>query len=156
MRNPKISIFPPEGVPIISAYRVVRRVGRKNLFCDQNFQNDKKFSKFAEIWSEGLPSCLMPIQGSFGQDSQRIRPLSTFQCLAQPCLQDLHFCSANVRAGPIMILHMFKHVFVFFCLHQELLKINFNMREAGLSLNWCHVTWSLPGQCTVFPDFPQL
>ena len=34
--------------------------------------------------------------------------------------------------------------------------MNVNMHEFGLSLNWCHVTRSLPGQFTVFTDLPQL
>ena len=107
-----MSIFPPEDVPIISAHRVVRRVGQKNLFCNQNFKNDKIYSKFAEIWSEGLPSCLMLSQGGFGQDLEWIRPFVTFQCSSQPRLQDLHPGSANVCAGPIVVLHMSEHVFV--------------------------------------------
>ena len=49
-----------------------------------------------------------------------------------------------------------EHVFVSIGFRQKILQMNFNMREAGLSINRCHVTWSLPGQCTVFPDLPQL
>ena len=55
-----------------------------------------------------------------------------------------------------MIFHVTEHVFVSIGLHQKLLQMNVNMREAGLSINRCHVTWSLLGQCTVFPDLPQL
>ena len=151
-----MQIFPLEDVPIISARREARRVGWKNLFCNQNFQNDKIFSKFAEIWIEGLPSCLMLSQGSFGQDSEWIRPFPTFQCSSQPRLQDLHPSSANVCAGPIVFLHVPEHVFVPIGLHQELLQMNVDSLKASLPLKWCHVTLSLSGQFTVFTDLPQL
>ena len=59
-------------------------------------------------------------------------------------------------AGPIVVPHMFEHVFVPIFLHQELLQMNFYVRKASLSLKWCHVTWSLSGQFTVFTDLPQL
>ena len=95
-------------------------------------------------------------QQSLGQDLEWIRPLSPFQCSAQSSLQDLHFCSANVCTGPIVSLHVSEHVFFPIGLLQELLQMNVNMRKASLSLKWCHVTWSLSSQFTVFTDFPQL
>ena len=55
-----------------------------------------------------------------------------------------------------MTFHMTEHVFVSIFLCQQLLQMNFNMREASISISRCHVTWSLPGQCMVFPDLPQL
>ena len=135
---------------------MARCVGQKNLFCNQNFKNDKIYSKFAEIWSEFLPSCPMLIQGSFGQYLEWIRPFSPFQCSSQPRLQDLHPSSANVCAGPIVVLHMSEHVFFPIGLRQKILKNNFDSHKASLSLKWCHVTWSLSGQFTVFTDLPQL
>ena len=51
---------------------------------------------------------------------------------------------------------MTEHVFVSIGLCQQLLQMNVNMHEFGLSLNWCHVTWSLPGQLSIFTDSPQL
>ena len=55
-----------------------------------------------------------------------------------------------------MTFHVAKHVFVSVGLLQQLLQMNFNMREFSLSLNWCHVTRSLPGQLSIFTDSPQL
>ena len=49
-----------------------------------------------------------------------------------------------------------EHVFVSIGLCQQLLQMNFNMCEACLSLNWCHVTRSLSGQCTILTDLPHL
>ena len=34
--------------------------------------------------------------------------------------------------------------------------MNFDSRKASFSLKWCHVTWSLSGQFTVFADSLQL
>ena len=34
--------------------------------------------------------------------------------------------------------------------------MNVDSRKASFPLKWCHVTWSLSGQFTVFTDFPQL
>ena len=51
---------------------------------------------------------------------------------------------------------MFEHVFVPIGLFQDLLQMNVDSRKEILSLEWCHVTWSLSGQFTVFRDLPQL
>ena len=64
---------------------MARRVGLKNLFCDQKFKIDKIFSKFLEIWTEGPSSSASLSQRRFGQDLKWIRPFLTFQCPPGAC-----------------------------------------------------------------------
>ena len=78
-----MQIFPPEDVPNVSTRRVVRCVRWKNLFCNQNFQNDKIFSKFLEIWTECALSYAMLGQGSVRQDSESIMPFFLLDAFLQ-------------------------------------------------------------------------
>ena len=61
--------------------RVRRRATRwaeKTCFETKIFQNDKNFSKFAEIWTEGTSSSIMLIERIFGQDYAFSRLLNAF------------------------------------------------------------------------------
>ena len=80
-----MSSFPPEYLSNVSARQVARRVGQKNLFCNQNFKNDKIYSKFARTWSEGPSSNTMLSQGSVFQYLESNMPFSPPRCFLGAC-----------------------------------------------------------------------
>ena len=55
-----------------------------------------------------------------------------------------------------MAFHVTKHVFLSVSLCQQLLQMNVNMREYRISIDWCHITRSLPGQLSILMDSTQL
>ena len=55
-----------------------------------------------------------------------------------------------------MSFHVTKHVLVSISLRQQFLQMNVHMREYRISISWCHVTRSLPGQLLILTDSTQL
>jgi len=61
-----------------------------------------------------------------------------------------------MHAGPVMILHVMKKVFVSIGLRQQPLQVSVDFLKQKLLRNRCKITQSFTGQPTVFTDSLQL
>ena len=87
---------------------MARRVGQKNLFCNQNFKNDKIYSKFAKTWSEGPTSITMLSQGNVCQDLESNIPFSPPRCLLGACSSMMQLLSWSYdESVSIMVLKVY-------------------------------------------------